>query len=139
MKLIDANMVIYAVGLDHPLREPSLKIIEHSLENTDGYAIDAETIQEILYVFDYRHQKKFGIEIAEKLLGMFGSVVPVTTSEVSLAIHLFERYPRLQSRDAIHAAVAIVNGMDGIISADKAFDGIEGLRRFNPLEVASSL
>jgi predicted nucleic acid-binding protein len=42
------------------------------------------------------------------------------------------KYPKLVARDAIHAAVAIVYDLEGIISVDKVFDEIKGLKRFEP-------
>jgi predicted nucleic acid-binding protein len=139
MKLIDANIVIYALGQEHPLKGPSSKILEQIYGVARDYSVDAEAIQEILHVFNYRRQKQLGIEIAQRLIVGFGNVIPVGTPEVSLATHLFDRYPRLQPRDAIHAAVVMTNGFEGIISADQGFDSVTGLRRFDPREEAASL
>ena len=43
----------------------------------------------------------------------------------------------MASRDAIHAAVVFEHRLEGIISADRAFDGIAGLTRFDPKELAA--
>jgi predicted nucleic acid-binding protein len=45
--------------------------------------------------------------------------------------------PGLSPRDAIHAAVVIEHGLDGIVSADQDLDRIPGLGRYDPIEVAA--
>ena len=37
----------------------------------------------------------------------------------------------LVSRDAIHAAVVQTHDLEGIVTADKVFDRIKGLKRFD--------
>ena len=44
----------------------------------------------------------------------------------------------LATRDAIHAAVAFEHALEGIISADGDFDRIPGLRRYDPMEIATA-
>jgi predicted nucleic acid-binding protein len=43
-----------------------------------------------------------------------------------------EKNPDLTTRDAVHAATMITNGLDTMISADAHFDAIRGLRRIDP-------
>ncbi len=49
---------------------------------------------------------------------------------------LARAHERLSPRDAIHAAVVLTNGLEGIVSADRAFDGVPGLVRFDPADLA---
>jgi uncharacterized protein len=39
----------------------------------------------------------------------------------------------ISARDALHAAVAIIHGLEGICSYDSGFDRIPGLRRVEPV------
>ncbi len=41
---------------------------------------------------------------------------------------------KLRSRDVIHAAVMFNNGISKMISTDKHFDVIMGIRRIDPLD-----
>ena len=43
----------------------------------------------------------------------------------------------LSARDAIHAAVVIEHGLEGIVSADHDFDRILGLVRFDPITLSA--
>lgn len=40
----------------------------------------------------------------------------------------------LGSNDRVHVATCAANGIDAILSADQAFDGVPGLRRIDPLD-----
>jgi predicted nucleic acid-binding protein len=44
------------------------------------------------------------------------------------------RYRDLGARDAIHAAVVLTNGLEGIVSADKVFKSIIEIRAWDPTE-----
>ena len=43
-------------------------------------------------------------------------------------------HPTPGSSDRIHVATCAVNGIGSIVSADRGFDGIRGLRRVDPLD-----
>ena len=136
MKLLDANIVIYSLGRDHPYREPCRAIINQLEDRPHDYAVDAEMLQEILYVFSNRGDIKTGVEAVLRLLDLFPDVIPITGAEIGTATRLIGGPPRLSVRDAIHAAVALEHGLEGIVTADKVFEHIPGLRRFDPTEVA---
>ena len=136
MKLLDANVVIYALGRDHPYREPCRAIIKQLEERPHNYAADTEMLQEILHVFSYRGDVNKGVEAVGRLLDLFPDVIPITGAEIGTASRLIGQPPSLSVRDAIHAAVAMEHGLEGIVSIDKAFDYVLGLRRFDPVEVA---
>ena len=136
MKLLDANIVIYSLGRDHPYREPCRAIINQLEERPHDYAVDAEMLQEILYVFSNRGDIKTGVEAVLRLLDLFPDVIPITGAEIGTATRLIGQPPRLSVRDAIHAAVALEHGLEGIVTADKVFEHIPGLRRFDPTEVS---
>ena len=136
MKLLDANIVIYAMGRDHPYREPCRAIIGQLEERPHDYAVDTEMLQEVLYVFTRRKDNETGVEVVARLLDLFPDVIPITGVEIGTATRLIGQPPGLSVRDAIHAAVVLEHGLEGIVTADKAFDHIPGLRRFDPTEVA---
>ena len=138
MKLLDANIVIYSLGRDHPYREPCRAIINQLEERPHDYAVDAEMLQEILYVFSNRGDIKSGVEAVLRLLDLFPDVIPITGAEIGTATRLIGQPPRLSVRDAIHAAVALEHGLEGIVTADKDFEHIPGLRRFDPMDVAGA-
>lgn len=46
---------------------------------------------------------------------------------------------RLQARDALHTATALVHGVPAIVSSDDDFDDVEGLSRLTPADAAARL
>jgi len=67
--------------------------------------------------------------VGNRLLSLRGvEFVPVSQDTLYAAQRIREKYG-LDPRDAIHAASAIENGCEQIISADKDFDRVKELRR----------
>ncbi|MBI2856480.1 MAG: type II toxin-antitoxin system VapC family toxin [Chloroflexi bacterium] len=139
MKLLDTNVMMYALGKPHPYKAPCQKIMEMSERALREFTIDVEILQEILHTFWLRQEREKGIQKVKDLLLIFPDTVPVGAREISTAMGIFGQYHRLSSRDAIHAAVVMIHGLEGIVSADRAFDQVPGLRRYDPGELASGL
>lgn len=132
MKLIDANVFIYAAGSDHPLKEACRELYRHILTNPTAFNIDAEVLQEILHVYSSRGQVRKGVEMVRDLLVLFPRPIPIGKEEMEGTCDLVERYPGLTARDALHAAVAKEHNAEVIVSLDKDFDLIGEIRRLSP-------
>ncbi len=52
---------------------------------------------------------------------------------------MIRKYPALGVRDAVHAATAVVGGIDKILTADQVFDGLDEVERVDPLGVSDLL
>ncbi|MGI8728888.1 MAG: hypothetical protein ACR2LK_02670 [Solirubrobacteraceae bacterium] len=50
---------------------------------------------------------------------------------------LYESNATVTPRDAVHAATAIERGVTRIVSANSHLDGIAGLKRIDPVDVAA--
>jgi predicted nucleic acid-binding protein len=48
---------------------------------------------------------------------------------MALAADLLDRYPRISTRDAVHAATMLNNGLSKIVTSDDHFDEIQEIRR----------
>ena len=70
--------------------------------------------------------------VAGLAYGMFTPLLPVTDEVMTAALELGER--ALGSNDRVHVATCRVNGIDVIVSADRGFDSVTGLRRVDPLD-----
>ena len=137
MLLLDANIRIYAEGREHFYRGPCRAIMNRVKARPDEYAIDTEALQEILYVYSNRGETARGINEVAALLNLRTVIIPITVAEIRAAMRLMRDTPGLSSRDAIHSAVVLLHGLDGIVSADRDFDRIPGLRRYDPAELAA--
>ncbi len=132
MKLLDTNVILYAFGGPHAYREPCARILR-AAETSDEYVIDVELLQEILHVFGRRGQRTRGAAVFDRVLDLFPDPLPVSRPEILQARLLFARYPSLSARDAIHTAVVVEHGLEGLVTADRDFDPVAEILRFDPL------
>jgi predicted nucleic acid-binding protein len=63
---------------------------------------------------------------------VFAEVLPVTAEVTDRARQLLDGISGLMARDAVHAAVVQVYGLESIASFDRDFDKMKGLRRIEP-------
>ena len=138
---LDANVVMYAVGGEHPYRLPCQQVMSAIANNTLTAAIDTEIVQEILHRYGALRRFAEAVAIAQDLLSVVNLVYPVTLRDIQRALELFSAYSAqgVQARDTIHAAVMQNNGIRAILSADQHFDLIEGIERIDPRDFASDL
>lgn len=132
---VDTNVFIYAAGADHPLREPCAAILRSSLTRNLDLRTSVEVLQELLYRHLHVGQVDKGVEMCGEILTLLDPVLPVHPADLRLAMELLGRYPGIDSRDAVHAAVALNNGINQIVSSDRHFDRIKDIVRIDPAEI----
>ena len=132
MILIDTNIIMYAAGVAHPHKRPSVQLLEQVARGDIEAIINAETLQEILH--RYRSIKRWtdGRKVYDLARQIFPEVIPVTSEVLDHARHLLDANRGLAARDALHAAVVIGEGLEAICTYDRDFDGIPGVRRIEP-------
>lgn len=131
MRLIDANVVIYAAGKAHPLQDEARRVLDRVAEGALHANVDAEVLQEILHVYDGRKERAKGFDTIDDLLVLFPNPIPIAREEIEAARDLMRANSFLGARDAIHAAVVQTHDLEGIVTADKVFDRIKGVKRFD--------
>lgn len=129
---IDANIPMYAVGAEHPLKTPCLTILDAVASATLIALTDVEVLQEILHRYTALGQRERAVEVANLFLQVVPEALPVTKEDFQLAAKLHLSYSSLQARDALHSAVMQRHGITKIISADRHFDDVPGITRLDP-------
>ena len=104
-------------------------------EGDHDFLTDSEVLQEVLHVFRRTGRNSMGLDLVSGLIWSLGSIIPIGEAEINAAVGLLRVYPRIDTRDAIHAAVVQLHGLDGVVSADRGFDVIRGVTRFDPMEM----
>jgi predicted nucleic acid-binding protein len=137
MLLIDANIIIYSRGAGHDLKQPSNVTLHRVRDGHFDANVNTEVLQEILNYYHRKDQGVVGGKIFDDLIAQFPDPYPIRKGTVIRARELLDQYTTLQTRDAIHAAVVFEHNLEGIISADRAFDRVKGLKRFDPKELAA--
>jgi len=133
---IDTNIFLYSIGRDHPLKPASVTVIHRIRDGQITAIINTEIIQEILYHFQSIKQLSIGVRLAKDAVSISSRILPVEEIDLSLAIELLEAYPKIQTRDAFHAATMIHNGIKEIISTDPHFDLIHEIKRIDPTKLS---
>jgi hypothetical protein len=129
---IDANIFIYSLGRDHPLRSNCASAIQRIRDQEIRAILNTEIIQEILYRYQSIKELQLGIRLAREAMASSSKILSVTERDLALAIELLESHPQIDTRDAFHAATMINNDIKEIISTDSHFDLIPGIKRIDP-------
>ena len=132
MILVDANIMMYAAGADHPNKVPSIAFLNEVASGEISATIDAETLQEILHRYRAIRRWEDGKIVYEMSRKIFSTVLAVDAEILDRSRTLLDRYSELVARDALHAAVVEINGLSGICSFDRDFDQIAEIRRIQP-------
>ena len=129
---IDTAVLMYAAGDAHPLREPCTRILDRVARNHLDAVTSVEVVQEIMHRYLALRRTEGAAALAEHTLDLFAPVLPVTHGVMRRVPALISRYPSLGARDAVHVATCLHEGITEIISPDRGFDAVEGLRRIDP-------
>ena len=133
LHFVDANVPMYAIGAEHPLKAPCAAILRAIGRGDLAATTDTEVLQEILHRYVSLGQRARAIEVATLVADAMPFVVSVIPADLQAAMVLIAEHAVLPVRDAIHAAVMRRSGVELIISADHHFDVIPGLTRIDPL------
>ena len=129
MILVDSNIPMYLVGEAHPHKTDAQRLLERCVVDNRRLVSDAEVLQEILHRYTVI-QRRDSIQPAfDALLGVVDEVFPVTLEAVKRAREVVLGSPDLSARDAVHIAVMQLHDVKEILSFDRGFDGVPGIRR----------
>jgi predicted nucleic acid-binding protein len=132
--LYDTSIFIYAIGKEHPYREPCREIIRRAAAGDLQGEASSDLLQEFLHQRVRRTGDRHGSAEATRNVAKLAWWHPVEPNDIQRGIDLFETHPNLNARDAVFAALAINRGIDTILATDRAFDGIDGLKRIDPTD-----
>ncbi|MEP6526086.1 MAG: type II toxin-antitoxin system VapC family toxin [Nocardioidaceae bacterium] len=135
-RYVDTAIMAYAVGGEHPLREPCQRWVLAAGSGDVELHASVEMIQEFLFHRMRRTDRETAFaqaRNASELCVLHAFDVHV----LSRSMELIAASETLGGRDAVHAATALVHGLRTIVSPDTAFDGIDGLHRLAPTDDVS--
>ena len=131
---LDVNVPMYAAGKAHPYKEACVWIMGEIANGRLQAVIDTEIIQEVLYRYAAIKRRDLAVTIADSLLTLFPTILPVTGRDMQTAVALFQQDGEqgVQARDVVHAAVMLNNDLTTIISTDSHFDLLPTIVRIDP-------
>lgn len=137
---LDVNVPMYAAGKAHPYKESCVWVLTEIASGRLDAVISTEIIQEILYRYGALGEVQVGVQMAQNLMDLVPTVLPVTVEDMQTAVSLFAQYaPQgVKARDVVHTAVMQTHQLTHIISTDQHFDQFEDIIRLDPQEMLAS-
>jgi predicted nucleic acid-binding protein len=132
---LDANLIMYSMGGSHPLREPCKKFLEKIKSREVLGVTNTEVLQEILYRYFSIERGTLGEIVYQSMIEFCIDIFPVRVADTDKALEILKRVKGITSRDAVHAATMIHNGIGEIISTDPHFDLIDEIKRIDPTKL----
>ena len=129
---LDSNVFLYAIGPDHPLKSHCAKILRAVAGGEVMANTSTEVVQEVLFVVGRRGDKQAATRASLGILRLFPELLPVTRDDMLRACTIYRESDRIPPRDAVHAATMLNNHLTHIVSADRDFERIEGIRSVDP-------
>jgi predicted nucleic acid-binding protein len=130
--VVDTTILVYAVGADHPLAEPSRRLLSALAQGRIEASTTTEVIQEFVHVRARRRDRLDAAQLGRAYAELFAPLLSVTTDDLTAGLRLFEGYPALSAFDAVLAAVTIARGAEALVSADAAFSTVPTLAYVDP-------
>lgn len=120
MIFVDTNVLMYAVGRAHSLRDEARRFFGERLESRDPLVTSAEVLQELLHAYP-PVQRLATLDAAFALAdSRIREVWAVEADDVRLARALAGRYPALRARDLLRLACCKRRGVTEIKTFDRA-------------------
>jgi predicted nucleic acid-binding protein len=130
--VLDTTVLVYAVGDEHPLREPCRNLVEAIADDRVEATTTVEVVQEFVHIRARRRDRHDASDRGKELLRLLGPLIAPGDAELVLGLRLFEEYEGLGMFDAVLAATAMRSGADALVSADQAFAAVRGLMHLEP-------
>jgi uncharacterized protein len=130
--VLDTTVLVYAVGTDHPLREPCQELIRAIAGGTILATTTIEVIQEFTHVRARRRGRKDAADLARDYIELLSPLLIVEETDLREGLRLFEQGTAFGSFDAVLAAAAHAAGAEALVSADAGFSAIAAISHVIP-------
>lgn len=121
MIFVDTNVIMYAIGRDHPLKKESREFFESSMDDgAERLCTSAEVLQELMHAYvtvDRLHTLNAAFALVEACIP---TVWDVTREDVQAARSLVEIRSELGARDLLHLAMCKQRNVTNIKTFDRA-------------------
>jgi predicted nucleic acid-binding protein len=129
---LDANVVMYAAGSPHPLRDPCRAALQRAVQARTRLVTDVEVLQELLHRYFALRRPEVARTVYESTVNLCDEVLSISEEHTARALELLLEQPRLSPRDALHVAVMERRGIRRLLSTDHDFDGLAQIDRVDP-------
>lgn len=133
MILLDTTVLVYAVGAEHPLREPCRALISAIGDGRIAATTTVEVLQEFTHVRARRRGRDDAAGLTAQFAALLTPLVAVDGADLAAGLDLYRSHDALGAFDAVLATVAMRrDGMEGLVSTDRGFATVRGLALYDP-------
>ena len=133
MILLDTTILVYAVGADHPLREPCRRIVTAIGDGRLAATTTVEVLQEFAHVRARRRGRADARATASSFAALLGPLVQPDADDLEQGLRLFVEHESIGAFDAVLAAIVQRRDhLTGLLTADTGFATISGFPAWNP-------
>ena len=119
MIFVDTSVLMYAVGKEHPLRQPARRFFAAAATDQQPLATSSEVLQELAHAY-LPVERTDALAAALRLVDRTRmDVWPVEREDVLLGIELATLHPALGARDLCHLASCQRRGVTSIRTFDR--------------------
>ncbi len=135
MIYLDTNVFMYAADKTSRYYAVCDRLTGMAAHNKIKIVTSAETIQEVIYLFQNRGDLEKGLEMSSYIAEIINEILPVDGSVLqqylsTIGKHL--RQEKISSRDFLHVATCIVYKIDMIITYDADFKKFKEIKTLTP-------
>ncbi len=128
MLYLDANVFIYAAINTGDFGERAAALLKKIQLGEEKAETSALTFDEVFWAVK-KHNLKLAFEVCDALLNFPNLAIIPTDRELAISALKFIKKHNLAPRDALHAATAVAEKAECIVSTDAHFDKIKELKR----------
>jgi uncharacterized protein len=136
VRFLDANVFIRYLTGDDPIKQGASRLLFERLDRDEEQLLTSEAVvAEIIYVLTSRAHYGLTREAAvQRLLPTLRcpGLRIANRTVVLRALDVYEAHSRLDYEDALSVAHMESAGIDEIVSYDRGFDRVEGIKRVEP-------
>jgi uncharacterized protein len=132
--VLDTTVLIYATGAEHPLRDPSRRLIAAVADRELQATTTVEAVQEFVHVRARRCGRADAVALGNDYSDLLSPLLTVTADHLRHGLSIFEHSEQLGAFDAVLAAAALGAGAQALVSADMAFAAVTKLPHIIPDE-----
>ena len=127
MIIVDTTVLVYAIGMEHPLRAPCRQLVRAVKAGRADVATTVEVVQELVDVRARRRPRDDAARQGRAFATLFAPLLRPTHHDLTDGLELFKAHDVLGAFDAVLVATALSHGAEAVVSADRAFASVGGL------------
>jgi uncharacterized protein len=114
--VLDTTILVYALGDEHRLRDPSRRLIEAIGDGRVQATTTVEAAQEFVHVRARRRDRADAVQLGLAYSDLLAPLIQPGREDLEIGLGLFERHTDLGAFDSVLAAAAMARDADALPS-----------------------